>query len=99
MKLKALLERDTSVPTSVDYEQEFQDANGEWDYRFITIEGNCITEYDPYATGDSPSQSTFEPTRAFVKDTGEEIELTPFLKSLDPKSYQWIVDQACENAY
>ena len=99
MKIRAILERDQRVPTSVDYEQEFQDANGEWDYRVVTIEGDAITEYDPYNTGDSPSIGTFEPRRAFVKDTGAELDLMPFIKSLDHKSYQWIINQACENAH
>jgi hypothetical protein len=99
MKIRALLERDSRIPTSVDYEDyPVQTANGETDYIVVTIEGDCITEYDPYATGDSPSVGTFEPTRAFNKETNEELDLQQFIKSLDPKSYQWIIDQACENA-
>lgn len=99
MKLQALLERDTSTPTSVEYEHQFQGPDGEWDSRMLVITGNLITEYDPYATGDSPSISTFEPTGVTAKDTGEELDLTAFIKSLDQKSYQWIIDQAGENSY
>jgi hypothetical protein len=99
MKIRAILERDISVPTSVDYEDyPVQLPNGETDYIVVTIEGNAITEYDPYNTGDSPSIGTFEPTRVFNKETGEELELQAFIKSLDDKSYQWIINQACENA-
>ena len=99
MKLQALLERDSRTPTSVEYEQEFQGPDGEWDSRMLEVTGDLITEYDPYATGDSPSQSTFEPRSVTVKDTGEELDLVAFLKTLDEKSYQWLINQAAENSY
>jgi hypothetical protein len=100
MKIRALLERVTNVPTSVDYEEyELPLPNGGTELIDVTIEGNCVTEYDPYATGDSPSISTFEPERAFNKATGQEIDMGAFIRSLDAKSYQWIINQACENAY
>lgn len=94
MKIRALLERDERIPSSVDYEQEFQGPDGEWESRMVTVEGDLITEYDPFNTGDSPSTSTFEPTGVIIKDTGEQLDLRQFLKSLTPQQYQWIINQA-----
>lgn len=96
MKLRAILERDISIPVSVDYEQEFQGPDGEWDTRIITIDGDVVVERDPYATGDSPTWTTFEPTAAYVKDTGDSLDLKQFLQSLDAKQHQWILDQATD---
>jgi hypothetical protein len=92
------LERDERIPASVDYEQEFQGPDGEWDSRMLTVEGDLIIEHDPYNTGDSPSISTFEPTGVIVKETGDQLNLQQFLKSLTPQQYQWIINQAAESA-
>jgi hypothetical protein len=87
MKLRALLERDYTYPVSVQYEQEYTNADGEVD-----------VEEDPYATGDSPSLSSFEPTAVFVTDTKEQLDLAAFLKSLTPALYEWITSEALELA-
>lgn len=95
MKIRQLLERDSSEPASVEYEFEFQRPDGEWDSTMIEIRGNVHTQYDPYNTGDSPTQTHFEPIEATDKSTGKPFDLK-LIK--DQKSWDWISQEAAEQA-
>lgn len=91
MKIHHILERrDSAEPAGVDFEHEVQDANGEWHSVMIRVSGQMRVERDPYGTGDSPSQTTFIPTDAYVIDTGEPFDL----KTLSPKELDWIYNNA-----
>lgn len=95
MKIRQLLERDNSTPATVEYELEYQRPDGEWDSSIIEINGRVHTEHDPYNTGDSPAQTTFEPVSAYDKTTGKPFDLS-MIK--DQKAWDWISQQAAEQA-
>lgn len=95
MKIRQLLERDTSVPSTAEYEYQFQLPNGEWSTEMIEISGYVHTEHDPYNTGDSPTQTTFEPVEATVKSTGKPFDMN-LIK--DHKVWDQISHEAAERA-
>lgn len=99
MKLRTLLERDVTVPASVTFEYERPLPDGEVEYVDVTIEGTCTVLTDPYGTGDSPTDTSFDADRAFVTDTGEQLDLNVLIKDLGPEYFGRLSAQACNSAF
>lgn len=76
MNLKQLLEGRglSQMPVTLEFEQEVINSNDEAEYRMLTVVGTVETELDPYGTGDSPTDQSFEITSVCVTDTGEKID-------------------------
>lgn len=58
------------------------------------INGTVTVESDPFATGDSPTESTFEPVSAIDKKTGKPVSLQQLLARIPEDQYQELVDRA-----
>lgn len=99
MKLSAIFEKSTYDTVSVDYDLERQQPNGEWETIPVRISGVVHTEYDPFGTGDSPTEYEFEPRTVEVIETGEKIDVKAFYSMIEPSAAEWIDDQAVGNTY
>lgn len=100
MKIRAILERAgiDRTPASVEYELEEEQPNGDWIARMVVVSGTVTIERDPYGTGDSPTDSSFDPLVVVDKETGEQLDVKAFYAMITPSAAQWIEDQAVQNA-
>lgn len=100
MKIRAILERAGANRTtsSVEYELEEQQPNGDWIARMVIVSGYVTVEQDPFGTGDSPSETSFDPVSVVDKETGQKMDVKAFYASISRSAAEWIDEQAIQNA-
>lgn len=99
MKLSAIFEKSSYNTVSVAYDLERQLPDGEWEVVPVRVSGVVHTERDPFGTGDSPTEHTFEPRSVEVAETGQQIDVDAFYKMISQSAAEWIEDQAIESSY
>ena len=95
MKLKQIFEaKQHTVQTSVEYEYEGEDANGDTEITMVDVAVDVDVVPDQYGTRDSPTGYFPEIKKATVAGTN-----TPFnMKQVPKKDIEWIKDKAAEQA-
>lgn len=88
-----LAERSNRQLTTVQFDQEIETSPGEWDTRTLTIRGFVDAERDPFGTGDSPTEYSFEPQQV-LDPQGNEVDPN----SLSDSEWAYIEDEAIRNA-